>query len=1358
MKQIQTLSMRMIVTALGAGLGLGFGPGAVDVAHSQTLVPVPFVTSFAGLAPGSGATACPTSIQIPTSRGVYVGDGCLPSQASLSAPTATAVDPYNNIYIADYSDHLLRVVYQGNAALAVAIVAANPQVANLVPQPGNIYTLAGGLTASLSQTGTPKAYYCSTKGTGATAIASNGDGCPGSDAYVTPRGIAVDPNGNVFFANLAGAEGMRVFYVGGAAVAKLITTLNTTVTTPLVGAVYSITGSSTAGYSGDGAVPPATARTAAFENVRSVAIDANGNLFISDGNSAGSTTNNDVRVIYVGGTIPAIKNPSGTTTPLYGEIYTIAGATASAAACPATPTFSGDGGPSNQAALNSPYSIFFDPSGNLYLADSCNGRLRVIVNSTAGTIPNVTNPVVGNIYTVAGGGTLTGAAASGVPATQLSITLMQAAGIDASGNLYVADNTNKYIWQINAKTGIAVLIGGLGPVAGSSPVTGVLAAPAGSHCAGTAGPKSLDTEGDGCPALQAAISPNLALTFDSKNRMYSVENGNNYIRQYSYGNLFPATAVGSVAAQPLAFYTQAATTLTSEAFTLQGVATAEFADAGGTTCALNTAIAANTVCVFNVQFAPMQAGLRSGTTHLAGSNNASVLLNLAGDGLAAEASIDPGTQKLLANGTAAQGVATDLLGNIYVSDGTANQVVQLPPGGGASSVLITGLKQPHQIAIDNAGNVYAADSGNNRIAMVGPSGGAVSSLGTGLSAPQGVAVDALGDVFISDTGNNRVVELLAGGGQQVATISGLSGPTQLAIDASRDIFVADTGNQRVVELPANNNQTVVSLGTAVTPVGVAVDAAGDIYVVDSASEQVLELAAGKATAAPLVSSLKAAAGLALDTNASVYAADTLAPGVVFLNRALGAISFPLTNVGQSSSESISVSDSGNATLNFSTTPVTTASGNFSASAAQSNGCAQGTPVASGANCLLNALFDPPDRGTSSQTISFATTAANNGSIGATLSGTGAQLFPTSTAVAVTSPTGTIAFGQQVVVTVTVTPSSTTSTPTGTMTISIDGTARAAQPYGAGTYTVSLNLPVGTHVVSATFSGDTVFASSGGTNSFTVAKAATTAALTITLSPPGGSPTFTFAASVASPTASGESGSISFYSGTTLLNTTAVGTSGTATYISSSLAFPSGSFTAVYSGDGNFSASTSPIVSPSPDFAITSSTSTLATAQGGTISASVTITPLFGEIGTLTPSCSGLPANSVCRFQPTTITLDGSTPVGVAILIYTDVSSTIARVDAYPSSPMALALCGPWVFGSLLLLRRRSKRTVKAGLFAVCLFGSMLAAASLTGCSSVSSITPVTPAGTQNITVTFTGTGGTATTHAVTFSMTVNANN
>lgn len=143
-------------------------------ANAQTALP--FVTSYAGLPAGGTQTLCTTSI--PTYNGATVGDGCLPSQASLNGPSSVAVDSFNNIYISDLGNRLIRVIYRGGAALTATLIAGSPNIPNFTPVPGRIYTLAGSLTGLLGTSGSPKQFFCNHSGTGTVGLDSAGDGCP----------------------------------------------------------------------------------------------------------------------------------------------------------------------------------------------------------------------------------------------------------------------------------------------------------------------------------------------------------------------------------------------------------------------------------------------------------------------------------------------------------------------------------------------------------------------------------------------------------------------------------------------------------------------------------------------------------------------------------------------------------------------------------------------------------------------------------------------------------------------------------------------------------------------------------------------------------------------------------------------------------------------------------------------------------------------------------------------------------------------------------------------------------------------------------------------------------------------------
>jgi len=110
------------------------------------------------------------------------------------------------------------------------------------------------------------------------------------------------------------------------------------------GIITTVAGNGTAGYSGDGGA----ATIAELSNPYSVAVDASGNLFIAD------ESNQRIREV-------------GTN----GFITTVAGN--------GTPGYSGDGGAATNAELRSPWGVAVDASGNLFIADTDNQRIRRVV-------------------------------------------------------------------------------------------------------------------------------------------------------------------------------------------------------------------------------------------------------------------------------------------------------------------------------------------------------------------------------------------------------------------------------------------------------------------------------------------------------------------------------------------------------------------------------------------------------------------------------------------------------------------------------------------------------------------------------------------------------------------------------------------------------------------------------------------------------------------------------------------------------------------------------------------------------------------------------------------------------------------
>jgi hypothetical protein len=107
--------------------------------------------------------------------------------------------------------------------------------------------------------------------------------------------------------------------------------------------------------------------------------------------------------------------------------------------------FSGDGGPATAATMSEPRGLSFDASGNLYISDRWNYRIRKVDASSV-------------ISTIAGNGS--GAVSNGVPATASGMVPYLLA-VDATGNIYHADATNGYVRKINT-SGIITTIAGNG--------------------------------------------------------------------------------------------------------------------------------------------------------------------------------------------------------------------------------------------------------------------------------------------------------------------------------------------------------------------------------------------------------------------------------------------------------------------------------------------------------------------------------------------------------------------------------------------------------------------------------------------------------------------------------------------------------------------------------------------------------------------------------------------------------------------------------------------------------------------------------------------------------------------------------
>jgi len=277
-------------------------------------------------------------------------------------------------------------------------------------------------------------------GTGAAGF--GGDGGPAQQALLnSPLGVCVAPSGAIY-----------VNDYGNLRVREISTS----------GTITTVAGTGAKGDGGDGGL--ATAAT--FTIPIRCAVDGGGNLFIVDQGAF------RVRKVDTHNIITA---------------YAGTGAQG----------FSGDDGPATQAVFNNPTWVTVDASGNLYVTDQFNFRIRVV------------NAASGIITTVAGNGTNT-FAGDGGQATSASLGYPGGTVLDSAGNLFIVDGSNNRIREVTG---------------------GIINTIAGTGAAGYAG--------DGGPPLQAELNSPFPITLDSAGNLYvgdGVYNGDttdNRVREIS---------------------------------------------------------------------------------------------------------------------------------------------------------------------------------------------------------------------------------------------------------------------------------------------------------------------------------------------------------------------------------------------------------------------------------------------------------------------------------------------------------------------------------------------------------------------------------------------------------------------------------------------------------------------------------------------------------------------------------------------------------------------------------------------------------------------------------------------------------
>jgi hypothetical protein len=295
------------------------------------------------------------------------------------------------------------------------------------------------------------------------------------------------------------------------------------------------------------------------------------------------------------------------------------------------------------------------------------------------------------------------------------------------------------------------------------------------------------------------------------------------------------------------------------------------------------------------------------------------------------------------------------------------------------------------------------------------------------------------------------------------------------------------------------------------------------------------------------------------------------------------------------------------------------------------------------------------------------------------------------------------------------------------------------PLASSSATLSVtSLGVGTHPITAQYSGDASYVADSSTGAaVTVSQAASTTTLTSSANPSFAGQSVTLTASLAS-TGPTPTGNVIFTSGSTTLGTVALN-GGSAAYTTASLTSPgTQTITATYSGDANTQASSATLnqvinaaFTPAPG---SGSGSTLTVKSGQAVTAAISVTGVAGYSGQVALACSGLPAGAACSFTPATVTVSGTTPATSSLTVNTGANQATAAL-ALPGSGTGIPrVAYGFVFGSFLLLgavRRRGRN-----LFALFACLLLLCSLGLTACGGNSAPSGTAP-GTYNFTVTAT---------------------
>jgi len=379
--------------------------------------------------------------------------------------------------------------------------------------------------------------------------------------------------------------------------------------------------------------------------------------------------------------------------------------------------------------------------------------------------------------------------------------------------------------------------------------------------------------------------------------------------------------------------------------------------------------------------------------------------------------------------------------------------------------------------------------------------------------------------------------------------------------------------------------------------------------------------------------------------------------------------------------------------------------------------------------------------------------------------TPASSSPAATKASLTASAAQITLGQAVTFTATIAPVSGSGVPTGSVKFD-DGATQIGtgtlNSSGAATFSTS-SLGVGSHSVTAVYSGDTNFsASTSAAVAVTVAapaKIATSTSLSASVMQLTSGQNVMFTAGVAPQSGSGTpTGSVAFLDGSSQIG---MGTlsGGSASFSSSTLSVGSHAISAAYTGDSNYVASSSTAINvtvtapATADYSLTMSNSALTVAKGTSGTLTITLTPKNGFKQAVGLACSGLPVGATCSFNPPSVN-----PVAGAVSTTLTVEAASSGGTETPSrgsfpgvGNMAVYIWTMGLAGIFGLARKRPavvSARFRRGLLASAMIVGLLVTASCAGLVQKSAAQPA------SYMITVTASAANAPTHTQQFTLTV----